>query len=230
MPLFQVVIDKQKSGAPAVKTSKKPKDTPIINLSDDKEVFSLSILFFEVSFLSDIPCLIEAECNSQDNTLRNIAENTSFRARVEKRSKKKHEANTSASVTQAQDPPISEVKKKEKKKSKKIRPDHASQDEGKTDESSQLNPDTAETDQNEKKKHRKRKHKQTSSSADDSHVDGSNVNFGENSSPKRQKTIADSHVQVSKAFLLDIPIRFSIFLTSNLCWLAEGDFTLGHHC
>jgi hypothetical protein len=44
MPLFQVVIDKKKSGAPAAKTSKKPKETPIINLSDDKEVFSFYIL------------------------------------------------------------------------------------------------------------------------------------------------------------------------------------------
>jgi hypothetical protein len=45
MPLFQVAIDKKKSSAPAVKTSKKPKDTPIINLSDDKEVFSLFLVF-----------------------------------------------------------------------------------------------------------------------------------------------------------------------------------------
>jgi hypothetical protein len=187
-------------------------------------------LFFEVSFPSDIPCLIEAECDFQDNALKNTVETTSLRAQVEKRSKKKHEANTSASVTQAQDPPISEVKKKEKKKNKKIKPDHASQDEGKTDDSSQLKPDIAGTGQNEKKKHKKRKHKETSSSADDSHVDGFNINSSENSSPKRQKTIADSHVQVSKAFLLDIPIRFFIFLTSSPCWLAERDFTLRHHC
>jgi hypothetical protein len=45
MPLLQVVMDKKKSSAPAMKTSNKPKDTPIINLSDDKAVFSLSLVF-----------------------------------------------------------------------------------------------------------------------------------------------------------------------------------------
>jgi hypothetical protein len=163
-------------------------------------------LFFEVSFPSDIPCLIETACVLQDNALDNTVNTTSLRTQVEKRSKKKHEANTSVSVTQAQDPPISEVKAKEKKKNKKIRPDHASQDESKTNEGSQLKPDIAGTGQNEKKKYKKRKYKGTSSSADDSHVDGLNISSNENSSPKRQKIIADSHVQVSKTFLLNIPI------------------------
>jgi hypothetical protein len=174
--------------------------------------------------------LIETKCNLQDNTLKSTAETTSFQVQVEKRSKKKHEVGTSAPITQAQEPPISEVKKKEKKKNKKTKPDHASQDEGKTDKSSQLKPDTAENDQNEKKKHKKRKHKQTSSSTDDSQVDGSNANFDESSSPKRQKTMTDSHVQVSKAFVFDISIQFSTFLTSNPCWLAESNFTFGNHC
>jgi hypothetical protein len=38
MPLFQIVIGKKKNGVPTVGASKKPKETPLINLSDDKEV------------------------------------------------------------------------------------------------------------------------------------------------------------------------------------------------
>jgi hypothetical protein len=39
VPLFQVVIGKKTSDAQTAGTSRKPKETPIINLSDDKEVF-----------------------------------------------------------------------------------------------------------------------------------------------------------------------------------------------
>jgi hypothetical protein len=48
-----VVIGKKKNGAPTVGASKKPKETPLINLSDDKEVSDfLEKILFHISFIS----------------------------------------------------------------------------------------------------------------------------------------------------------------------------------
>jgi hypothetical protein len=52
--------------------------------------------------------------NLQDTTTKVTADSTSSQARVEKRSKKKHEANAPAPVVKAQEPPASEQDKKEK--------------------------------------------------------------------------------------------------------------------
>jgi hypothetical protein len=66
------------------------------------------------------------------------------------------------------------------------------------DENFQPQHDTAEEGQSEKKKKRKkRKHSKSSSFSDGSRADESKPDEGDGSSPKRQKTIVEGHVQVS---------------------------------
>jgi hypothetical protein len=65
------------------------------------------------------------------------------------------------------------------------------------DENFQLQHDAAEEEQSEKKKKRKKqKHSKPSSFSDDSRADESKPDEGDGSSPKRQKTIVEDHVQV----------------------------------
>jgi hypothetical protein len=150
---------------------------------------------------------------------------------VEKRSKKKHEVNASTLTAHAQETPIPEGKKKEKKKNKKPKPSSIHEDGDQADDTSQPKPKVGEEeDQSEKKKHKKRKHKKTSSSHDDSKADGSNVKLNEESSPKRQKVMAESHVQVSQLlFPFNTLIKIFAFLISNLFCLAESNFTIGNY-
>jgi hypothetical protein len=42
MPLFQIVIGKKKKSAPTAGAPSRPKETPLINLSDDKDVSDIS--------------------------------------------------------------------------------------------------------------------------------------------------------------------------------------------
>jgi DNA mismatch repair ATPase MutL len=134
----------------------------------------------------------------QDEAVKTYTEATSSQPQVEKRSKKKHETNASILTPQVQETSIPEDKKKEKKKNKKPKPSSTLPGENQTDNTSRPTSEVGgEEDRSEKKKSKKRKHKKTSSSNDDSQADHSNADPGEISSPKKQKTVAESHVRVS---------------------------------
>jgi hypothetical protein len=117
---------------------------------------------------------------------------------VEKRSKKKHEVNTSILTPQAQETSISEDKKKDKKKNKKPKPGSIQTNQNPDGDTSQPTSEVGgKEDRSEKKKQKKRKHKKTSSSNDYSQADHSDADPSEASSPKKQKIVAESHVRVS---------------------------------
>jgi hypothetical protein len=191
-----VVIGEKTSKAQTAETSKKPKEIPIINLADDKEVggsylhsnHSLFRFFFLI------------ENHLQDTDTKTINDHTSARVQSEKRSKKKHESDASDSNAKVQDPPVANQHKKEKKKDKKHkRPKvKADETEEKGNETSLPDQNAEGKDRSEKKKHRKRKHKKTSSSDDDSQANTSKPVAGEESSPKKQKTATEGPLPVSR--------------------------------
>jgi hypothetical protein len=134
----------------------------------------------------------------QDENATTNTDVTSSQPQVEKRSKKKHEVNASTLTPQAQETPIPEDNKKVKKKNKKPKPSNTHTGENQAGDTSQPTSEVSgKEDRSGKKKQKKRKHKKTSSSNDDSQADHSYVDPGEVSSPRRQKTMAESHVQVS---------------------------------
>jgi hypothetical protein len=183
----QVIIGEKISKAQPGESSKKPKESPIINLSDDREV-CISHLHLNPSRFS---LFLNSKRNSlQDNDAKTIPEHTLARIQSEKRSKKKHESNASDSTANIPDPPTVDQTKKEKKKDKKHKRPKIKADE--TEEGGNEGED-----QSEKKKHRKRKHKKISSSSDDSQADTSNPAAGEKSLPKRQKITTESSAPVS---------------------------------
>jgi hypothetical protein len=183
----QVIIGEKISKAQPGESSKKPKESPIINLSDDREV-CISHLHLNPSRFS---LFLNSKRNSlQDNDAKTILEHTLARIQSEKRSKKKHEFNASDSTANIPDPPTVDQTKKEKKKDKKHKRPKIKADE--TEEGGNEGED-----QSEKKKHRKRKHKKISSSSDDSQADTSNPAAGEKSLPKRQKITTESSAPVS---------------------------------
>jgi hypothetical protein len=183
----QVIIGEKISKAQPGESSKKPKESPIINLSDDREV-CISHLHLNPSRFS---LFLNSKRNSlQDNDAKTIPEHTLARIQSEKRSKKKHESNASDSTANIPDPPTVDQTKKEKKKDKKHKRPKIKADE--TEEGGNEGED-----QSEKKKHRKRKHKKISSSSDDSQADTSNHAAGEKSLPKRQKITTESSAPVS---------------------------------
>jgi hypothetical protein len=98
-----VVIAKKISKAQPGESSKKPKGSPIIDLSDDKEVcisYLHSNLFrFSLSLNSKTNLL-------QDSDTKTIHEHTLARIQSEKRSKKKHESDASDSTAKIQDPQL----------------------------------------------------------------------------------------------------------------------------
>jgi hypothetical protein len=123
---------------------------------------------------------------------------TSSQPHVEKRSKKRHEVNASISIPQTQETSVSGDKNIDKQKNKKPKPSSAHTNENQVDDPSRPTLEVGgEEDRSEKKKQKKRKLKKTSSSSDDHQVDHSNAGSGEVSSPKKQKTMAESHKQVS---------------------------------
>jgi hypothetical protein len=88
--------------------------------------------------------------------------------------------------------PDKPLKKKEKEKKHKT-----TETEGVSDANFQPHHDAAEEVQSEKKKKRKKqKYSKPSSFSDDSRADESKPDEGDGSSPKRQKTIVEDHVQV----------------------------------
>jgi hypothetical protein len=183
----QVIIGEKISKAQPGESSKKPKESPIINLSDDREV-CISHLHLNPSRFS---LFLNSKRNSlQDNDAKTIPEHTLARIQSEKRSKKKHESNASDSTANIPDPPTVDQTKKEKKKDKKHKRPKIKADE--TEEGGNEGED-----QSEKKKHRKRKHNKISSSSDDSQADTSNPAAGEKSLPKRQKITTESSAPVS---------------------------------
>jgi hypothetical protein len=183
----QVIIGEKISKAQPGESSKKPKESPIINLSDDREV-CISHLHLNPSRFS---LFLNSKRNSlQDNDAKTIPEHTLARIQSEKRSKKKHESNASDSTANIPDPPTVDQTKKEKKKDKKHKRPKIKADE--TEEGGNEGED-----QSEKKKHWKRKHKKISSSSDDSQADTSNPAAGEKSLPKRQKITTESSAPVS---------------------------------
>jgi hypothetical protein len=184
----QVIIGEKISKAQPGESSKKPKESPIINLSDDREV-CISHLHLNPSRFS---LFLNSKRNSlQDNDAKTILEHTLARIQSEKRSKKKHESNASDSTANIPDPPtIDQTKKEKKKKDKKHKRPKIKVDE--TEEGGNEGED-----QSEKKKHRKRKHNKISSSSDDSQADTSNPAAGEKSLPKRQKITTESSAPVS---------------------------------
>jgi hypothetical protein len=209
-----VVIGKKISKAQPGESSKKPKGSPIIDLSDDKEVcisYLHSNLFrFSLSLNSKTNLL-------QDNDTKTIHEHTLARIQSEKRSKKKHESDASDSTAKIQDPPIVDQTKKEKKKDKKHKRPKI-----KTDETEEGGNETLLSDQNvegedrsEKKKHRKRKHKKISSSSDDSQANTSKLVPGEESLPKRQKITTESFVPVSQRLFILCYSFYSLCLISS---------------
>jgi hypothetical protein len=117
---------------------------------------------------------------------------------VEKRSKKKHEANASISIPQTQATIVFEDKNKDTQKKEKSKPSSTYTSGSQDDDPSQPTPKVIrEEDRSEKKKQKKRRIKKTSSSSDDHQVDHSNTGPGEVSSSKRQKTMSGSHKPVS---------------------------------
>jgi hypothetical protein len=115
---------------------------------------------------------------------------------VEKRSKKKHEANASISIPQTQATIVFEDQNKDIQKTEKSKLGITYTSGSQDNDPSQPTPKVIrEEDRSEKKK--KRKIKKTSSSSDDYQVDHSNTGAGEVSSSKRQKTVSESHKPVS---------------------------------
>jgi hypothetical protein len=125
---------------------------------------------------------------------------------VEKRSKKKHESDASIPV-KIQESSTTEERQKKKKKEKKQRHHKARNDEAEEQaaNTSQPGQNTEYSSRSEKKKHKKRKHTKNSSSSDGADVDISKSNIEEESVPKKQKTDAGNHAQVSRrlSFIFD---------------------------
>jgi hypothetical protein len=160
------------------------------------------------------------------------SDTTSSQALIEKRSKKKCEASASISVVKAQEAPTTQQDKPSKKK-KKEKMHKAAETEEAPDENLQPQHDAVEGEQGEKKKKRKkRKHSKSSSFSDNSNADESKLDDGNGSSPKRQKTNAKDHVQVSPYLLFQhiSHLIFYVSLTSNSFNFSEKDFTIGNHC
>ena len=120
---------------------------------------------------------------------------------VEKRSKKRHEADASISTPQTQATTVFEDKNKNVQEKEKPKPSSTHISEDTDDNPPQTTPKViSEEERSEKKKQKKRKIKKTSTSGDDHQVDHSNAGADKASSPKRQRTVSESHKPVSFFF------------------------------
>ncbi|WJX26710.1 hypothetical protein P8452_15595 [Trifolium repens] len=163
-----VVVDKKKkkTNPSTAGASKAPTKVPIIDLSDNTKSESV-----------------------KDDTI--VAPSQVF---VEKRSKKRHEADASISTPQTQATTVFEDKNKNVQEKEKPKPSSTHISEDTDDNPPQTTPKViSEEERSEKKKQKKRKIKKTSTSGDDHQVDHSNAGADKASSPKRQRTVSESH-------------------------------------